>query len=825
MAFENNVQATLHANVVIGATTVDVVKAVAPNKDVPVIGRLTLSATDKTEIISYTGRTDNTTYWTLTGVTKNAESSFGDQAWSAGDACFQALTAADVANFTTVHSATAPTNPIVGTKWFNTTTGVLQEYLSDGTDSAWLDISSGTTVGTAATTTATVIAPIAQGYINSENSGTAAGCSYTYSAGTTTVTFNTAMADTNYSVITDKEGFDEHQVLTGSKTLTSFVMQSRDSAGTNVMSPASWPYSFVVYASDPVQSVVATSGGSFQSTNTLADGASVTHALGFAHNDKSIVQLRELIAGTTSVNSNWDFDTGDSALWSGNGTFSGGVLTLNEVTAGITVTQIATNGAYSLAVLSNGTVKGTGTNSNGQLGLGNNTNQTSWVLTGLSNITAVAMGDVHSLALNSSGSLFLTGSGGSGRTGFNSTSYNVWTNSGLSNVVSMDGGSEFSLAVLSDGTVKATGDNGRGQLGIGNNTRQWVWATSTITNVAKVFTGNQNSYALLNDGTVKVAGYNGYGSLGIGNNTHQSTWQSTSLTSVTKISPHDNGSLALISDGTVKASGDNAHSNLLFSGSTANTWTTSTITGVSDIAISAHHSIFIVGGVVKVVGRNNVGQLGLGDNTDRSVLTNTALTGASFISANGNNIASSCFVGFSNGTYKGTGTNGTGALGLGNTSAVNAWTTTSVGVPPVYATSTAVESLSALDTSGGNLSITNVDITNTAPTNTGILYALSFDNKTTWTSDMTETAIEAFDFSSVTLGTTAHVKITMTTTDTSVSPSVDQISLSLTTQGYLAHTTPSPTTYVVIDSGTQDVVITNNTGSTKTIRADISAAT
>ena len=165
---------------------------------------------------------------------------------------------------------------------------------------------------------------------------------------------------------------------------------------------------------DEVQLIMGVSASisgapTFQSTNTLADGASVTHALGFDHGNKSVVHLRELIAGTTSVNSNWDFDTGDSALWSGNGTFSGGVLTLNEVTAGITVTQIATNGAHSLAVLSNGTVKGTGTNSHGQLGLGNNTNQTSWALTGLSNITAVAIGDVHSLALNSSGSLFLTG--------------------------------------------------------------------------------------------------------------------------------------------------------------------------------------------------------------------------------------------------------------------------------------------------------------------------------------------------------------------------------------------------------------------------------
>jgi len=258
MAFENNVQATLQANVAIGATTVDVVKAVAPNKDVPASGRLTLSATDKTEIISYTGRTDNTTYWTLTGVTKNAESSFGDQAWSAGDACFQALTAADVASLSTINSATAPTNPTVGTKWFNTTTGVLAEYVTDGTDSTWIDTSAGSVYGLAAAVT--VISPAAQGYINSENSGTAAGCSYTYNAGTTSVTFNTPMTDTNYSVITDKEGFDEHQVLTGNKSLTSFSMLSRDSAGTNVMSPASWPYSFVVYASDPVQNIVATKG-------------------------------------------------------------------------------------------------------------------------------------------------------------------------------------------------------------------------------------------------------------------------------------------------------------------------------------------------------------------------------------------------------------------------------------------------------------------------------------------------------------------------------------------------------------------------------------
>jgi len=39
-------------------------------------------------------------------------------------------------------SATAPSSPSVGDQWFNTTSGTLSTYMTDGTDSAWLDISS-----------------------------------------------------------------------------------------------------------------------------------------------------------------------------------------------------------------------------------------------------------------------------------------------------------------------------------------------------------------------------------------------------------------------------------------------------------------------------------------------------------------------------------------------------------------------------------------------------------------------------------------------------------------------------------------------------------
>jgi len=70
-------------------------------------------------------------------------------------------------NFSTLttNSATAPTSPLVGDRWFNTTTGVLVQYFSDGTDSAWLDIAkvsgSSGAVGAAATGGVTSYADLA----------------------------------------------------------------------------------------------------------------------------------------------------------------------------------------------------------------------------------------------------------------------------------------------------------------------------------------------------------------------------------------------------------------------------------------------------------------------------------------------------------------------------------------------------------------------------------------------------------------------------------------------------------------------------------------
>lgn len=98
MSFVNNVKVTLNAGITSSDTSVQVIKAISPFNDPPTSGKLTLmdslSSPTKIEIISYTGRTDNTTYWTLTGVVRGEESTTAS-AFSSGDSAVQTWTAGD----------------------------------------------------------------------------------------------------------------------------------------------------------------------------------------------------------------------------------------------------------------------------------------------------------------------------------------------------------------------------------------------------------------------------------------------------------------------------------------------------------------------------------------------------------------------------------------------------------------------------------------------------------------------------------------------------------------------------------------------------------
>ena len=96
MSFINNVKTVVHSTTSNSATSINITKASAPFNNPPASGRITLmdslTSPTKIEIIIYTGRTDNSTYWTLTGCTRASESTTAS-AWAANDHAIQAFTA------------------------------------------------------------------------------------------------------------------------------------------------------------------------------------------------------------------------------------------------------------------------------------------------------------------------------------------------------------------------------------------------------------------------------------------------------------------------------------------------------------------------------------------------------------------------------------------------------------------------------------------------------------------------------------------------------------------------------------------------------------
>jgi len=118
-------------------------------------------------------------------------------------------------------------------------------------------------IGTNATAgaTASAILPAAQARLSHPGSGTGPGISwgsYNPINGEIQFTFNTAQPDSNYSVVTDSESYDHLQIETVNKTTAGFRIISADASGSYV-SPSTFPFSLIVYSSDPLQTITSDS--------------------------------------------------------------------------------------------------------------------------------------------------------------------------------------------------------------------------------------------------------------------------------------------------------------------------------------------------------------------------------------------------------------------------------------------------------------------------------------------------------------------------------------------------------------------------------------
>ncbi|WP_332908492.1 RCC1 domain-containing protein [Paenibacillus roseus] len=383
------------------------------------------------------------------------------------------------------------------------------------------------------------------------------------------------------------------------------------------------------------------------------------------------------------------------------------VINLNNVRA------VAAGGHHSLAIKQDGTVWAWGSNLNGELGDGTNTNRYTPVqVTGLSDVIAVEAGNAHSIAFQQDGTVWTWGLNFNGQLGDGTTAYRaapvqvigltntraaaagsthsiavkqdgtVWewgerTDSykikqltSLSNVEAVVARGGSSLAVKQDGTLWAWGDNSNGQLGNGTTAYRVTTPVqvSGLTNVMAAAAGDTYSLAVKQDGTVWAWGANNYGQLGDGTTIGRTTpVQVSGLTDVIAVAGGNSHSLAVKQDGTVWAWGNNG-SGRLGDGTQSNRITPVQVSGLNNVvSVSAGSSYSLAvkqDGTVWAWGSNGAGQLG--DGTFNNRATPVQVSGLNNVRIASGGGSHSVAV-KNDGTVWVWGTNNYGELGFGTT--------------------------------------------------------------------------------------------------------------------------------------------------------------
>ena len=232
-------------------------------------------------------------------------------------------------------------------------------------------------------------------------------------------------------------------------------------------------------------------------------------------------------------------------------------------------------------------------------------------------------------------------------------------------------GGSHTFLLKNDGTVWATGNNGYGQLGLGYTNNSTRFQQVNITDVKQIACGFNFTAILKNDGSVWTCGYNGYGQLGLGNTTNQSTFTKVTTNinnDVTQIYAGGYHLFALKNDGTVWCCGKNDYGQLGLGNTTSKSTFTKVTTNTEDtVKISCgyeHTYILKNNGMIFSCGKNSNGQLGLSTTNDMTTFNQVQnMDNVRNIISGGYHV----FVVKKDGTLWACGYNGSGQLGLNDT--------------------------------------------------------------------------------------------------------------------------------------------------------------
>lgn len=357
--------------------------------------------------------------------------------------------------------------------------------------------------------------------------------------------------------------------------------------------------------------------------------------------------IKSLLPGDFNGDGRWDVLLGRNPgmeLWEGSPTEPGmsrkfGAAAARQAAkvSGLVVGEfiaIAAGDFHSLALNSDGTVWAWGRNGEGELGDGSNvvSRLAPVQVSGLTGVVAIAAGSNHSLALKSDGSVWGWGTNGSGQLG-DGTMANRLTPvqvSGLTGVEAIAAGFNYSLALLSNGTVRAWGFNFYGALGDGTTTTRLTPVQVVgLTGVTEVAAGQYHSMALRSDGVVLTWGYNSNGQLGDGTTTNSPLPIVSGFTQTVSVEAGSHHSLALRNDETVRASGWNLYGQIGDGTGTQRLTPVNVFSGAVAIAGGYYHTLAARSdGSAWAWGFNGFGGLGNGTTThSQTPLPVSGLTG------------------------------------------------------------------------------------------------------------------------------------------------------------------------------------------------------